>query len=358
MARPNLERTSSTSTSVSSCIVVNEYATLASSASSTTAPTSVTNVASFTSRTSAKDDGKDSQASSASTTTRSQRPRAGLPSYNENALSGTATRRRSAPLLRAQASSATLLPGAAPEDRELVRHSIAALDMDWRVGGLPGDIMTAERAGKLDRRKSVDLLLQRASDAMGKTKSALGKRGRGAMSMGAAELLKKGFGRKDSLRRRGHDGMVEPEMEKEEPAKKKTRLPLTEAAAAGEDKENFLPKGTEIKGKPTVEPRTKRWLTQGLYVGQEPDFDPRLTDAKNRAKRASMGGQVPKQRKILPMPMFAGKRLLEQGRNFRLPWDVFAPLPPGQPKPEEWRKTQKSMHPHRCLYEEVTDGGV
>jgi histone-lysine N-methyltransferase ASH1L len=40
--------------------------------------------------------------------------------------------------------------------------------------------------------------------------------------------------------------------------------------------------------------------------------------------------------------MFAGERLLQTGRDFQLPFDIYSPLPPGQPKPNEWRKTNKS----------------
>ena len=41
--------------------------------------------------------------------------------------------------------------------------------------------------------------------------------------------------------------------------------------------------------------------------------------------------------------MFAGERLLKQGRDFKLPFDIFSPLPAGQPKPDEWKKTNKNV---------------
>ncbi|KAJ5469527.1 hypothetical protein N7539_009145 [Penicillium diatomitis] len=43
------------------------------------------------------------------------------------------------------------------------------------------------------------------------------------------------------------------------------------------------------------------------------------------------------------MPMFGGSRMIENGRDYVLPFDVFSPLPPGQPKPDEWRKTNKNV---------------
>jgi len=51
----------------------------------------------------------------------------------------------------------------------------------------------------------------------------------------------------------------------------------------------------------------------------------------------------PKENKVLPLPMYAGERLLKTGRDFQLPFDVFSPLPAGQPKPDEWRKVNKNV---------------
>jgi histone-lysine N-methyltransferase ASH1L len=45
---------------------------------------------------------------------------------------------------------------------------------------------------------------------------------------------------------------------------------------------------------------------------------------------------------FMPLPMWHGQRLLHVGRHFKLPFDVCSPLPPGQPKPDEWRKTSSS----------------
>ena len=34
---------------------------------------------------------------------------------------------------------------------------------------------------------------------------------------------------------------------------------------------------------------------------------------------------------------------MKQGRDFKLPFDVFSPLPAGQPKPDEWKKVNKNL---------------
>lgn len=91
--------------------------------------------------------------------------------------------------------------------------------------------------------------------------------------------------------------------------------------------------------------RTKHWLDKGLYAGQETPRDPSqgLTPAEKK-KMAQIPELKPSGRinKALPLPIFNGMRLLIQGRDFKLPFDVCNPLPPGQPKPEHWTRISKS----------------
>ena len=89
--------------------------------------------------------------------------------------------------------------------------------------------------------------------------------------------------------------------------------------------------------------KEKRWLKSGLYTGQTRHFDGRLTESKNKRRQDTIEAPPVKENRILPLPMFAGERLLNQGRDFKLPFEIFSPLPPGQPKPDEWRKTNKNV---------------
>jgi [histone H3]-lysine4 N-trimethyltransferase ASH1L len=94
--------------------------------------------------------------------------------------------------------------------------------------------------------------------------------------------------------------------------------------------------------KTSTKRREKKYLGSGLYAGQPRTFDMRLTESKN--KRKSDTSTLPfKENWVLPLPMFAGERLLKQGRDFKLPFDIFSPLPPGQPKPDEWKKVNKNV---------------
>lgn len=134
-----------------------------------------------------------------------------------------------------------------------------------------------------------------------------------------------------------------------DPATKKQRvsdnnLPLStksheeeEEEEGGEGEESTQEEETESA---PVLRRSKRWLAHGLYSGQEPEGIRPTQTKKNKTTFRRRQRDAP--RNFLPMPMFAGDRLLQNGRDFQLPFDIFSPLPPGQPKPNEWRKTNKS----------------
>ncbi|MCJ1312409.1 hypothetical protein MMC25_006083 [Agyrium rufum] len=238
-------------------------------------------------------------------------------------------------------SGDTIVEEKSHAQQELVKAGIQVLDLDWKVDILPGEEMQ-KKLSAMDaplKRKSTRLgLLEKADVMVQKASTVLGKRGRGAIESdkGKMQVLK----RRATLRARP----APTEVKTEEPAAKKRRV--SEAVIVkekGEVKTKVVAFEAEVK-KPAAPARLKRkaWLTQGLYVGQDPEFDPRFSESKNRKKIASKADQKPR-RKYLPMPMFGGQRLLERGRSFRLPFDIYSPLPPGQKKPEDWKKVSKNV---------------
>jgi histone-lysine N-methyltransferase ASH1L len=282
-------------------------------------------------------------------------------------------------------SGETLVEKATASQSSLLQQGLAALNLPWSMGLLfksaeypeptkepdfaesttslvepetPRRIMMKERAErvkakrekdeaemaervrkdkeKATRRSSRLNIVEKATQVVDAATSVLGKRSRDVLEKGKDRLgdLK----RRASLRPRESDRPAPPSFEG--PVPKRARLDDSKTA---ETKETTIETATAITRKPIYKPKTKRWLAAGLYVGQRRDFDPRLTDAKNRARLA--GKPEAKERKYLPLPMFAGQRLIERGRDFKLPFDVFSPLPPGQPKPDEWKKTNKSKYP-------------
>jgi palmitoyltransferase ZDHHC9/14/18 len=92
-----------------------------------------------------------------------------------------------------------------------------------------------------------------------------------------------------------------------------------------------------------VKPKSKEWLKAGLYIGQTREFDARLSEAQNRLKKKST---KVKENKVIPLPMFAGERLLSSNplheyRNFKLPFDTYHPLP-RKIKVDGWVKLHRS----------------
>jgi histone-lysine N-methyltransferase ASH1L len=91
--------------------------------------------------------------------------------------------------------------------------------------------------------------------------------------------------------------------------------------------------------------RVKKYLEKGLYAGQDAPTDiSKGMTAKEKKKLAAVPELMSpgKPNKALPFPIFNGLRLLLNGRDFKLPYDVCNPLPPGQPKPAAYRTMTKS----------------
>ena len=327
MARSTMIRSTSSisSSSTLSCITVNNTKST-NHIVAPTPPTSNTDTASISSRTHTRREISSPQNRSI------QRVSQSVGSNNDIVLAGglkRTTRRKTITAANRTISGDTLVEGSAGESRRLVEESIQALDLDWQVDMMPGDSMkqSMKTSNDMKRRRSTRLeVLERASDAVNRAKSVLGKRSREVVQLGKEKL--QDLNRRASLRPR--------EYEPDVPTAKKPRILEVVANRVMDSSPG------ESGRRHSTGPKAKSWLSQGLYVGQDRDFDARLTETKNKLKKAASVSSLSSQRSILPLPMFAGQRTMEQGRNFRLPFDVFSPLPPGQPKPEEWRKTQKS----------------
>lgn len=187
------------------------------------------------------------------------------------------------------------------------------------------------------RRSSRLSLLEKVSDLAGRASSVLGKRSNSMREKG------KESDRRSSLRPRQLATSKEEPTPKEEPPTKKRHVSDNELLAKGK------PEPETTKEEPTSPEvinrfKEKRWLSHGLYSGQE-YTNSRPSQKRTEKARRKSHNQTPAnhQRRFLPLPMFAGERLLQTGRDFELPFDIYSPLPPGQPKPNEWRKTNKSM---------------
>jgi len=139
---------------------------------------------------------------------------------------------------------------------------------------------------------------------------------------------------------------VDPKDLEESPAsppRKKARVSetaLPDQEGKGPELEKEEPTGPAPKKR-----RTKKWLEKGLYAGQEAPTDiSKGFTAQEKKKLASMPELMPSDKinSTFPFPIFNGLRMLANGRDFKLPYDVCNPLPPGQPKPAAYRTMTKN----------------
>ncbi|KAH5170372.1 hypothetical protein HBI38_009850 [Parastagonospora nodorum] len=104
--------------------------------------------------------------------------------------------------------------------------------------------------------------------------------------------------------------------------------------------------GSDADGASDQQPqksKAKLWLRQGLYVGQHRDFNPRLSETQNRARKRAKKRQ---DGEALPLPMFAADRILNEDphhvfKDFKLPFDTYHPLP-RKVKVDGWVKLSKN----------------
>ena len=318
---------------------------------------------------------------------RTRRQRNNAPVYNLAKLSGTAIhgKRRakgdivSNKIRRRTDSGGPLFPNlklrtttgenATKTTGEEVRDGINALDLASPARSSkpqkankiaqPAKKETTKKETKKETNKSEDphprRIGTRSSGAEAETLthkiSVLGKRGRKTFEKGMSKMSRElrrlqdtnefsGIDTKPVIYTTWANGKYIDDDEPEPPQKKAKVSESPKKTAAPE------PEPTEEEQAPVVKKRrVKQWLDRGLYAGQEAPTDPckGLTAAEKR-KLAQHPELTPsaKVNKALPMPIFSGLHLLLEGRDFKLPYDICNPLPPGQPKPDEWRKMTKS----------------
>jgi len=110
----------------------------------------------------------------------------------------------------------------------------------------------------------------------------------------------------------------------------------SEEGASSEEEEGE----DEDEKRPQVQ-KKKVWATQGLFVGKEDEFDYRR---RTKRGRLSGAGALPKKQKpILPLPMYEGLALMDNRRDFKLPFSVFSPTP-YKVHPPGWKSLSRSMY--------------
>lgn len=269
--------------------------------------------------------------------------RQSIVSYNENILSGSARKRRRTKIAsESHIVAMETLNGDSDKQTQLVGEAGQLLRSEWSIGSLLGHTAKIHEEKKYDtnRRSSTRLrMLDKATRLIEKTESVLGKRGRAMFETEPQEVEKRtGHGE-----RSGTSKDIK-ELNFEGPTEKCAR-------SSNDVRESGVSSTPGTENKHVRPSMAKRWLSHGLYIGQDQDSGSGFKQKRGRLKRLINEESAIQHRRFLPMPMFGGHRMMEMGRDFKLPFDVFSPLPPGQPRPEEWKKTHKSeTHtPSACL---------
>jgi histone-lysine N-methyltransferase ASH1L len=335
--------------------------------SSSTPPTTIADSASIHSDTpkhdviTVADDAADAEALIPTPVARSRRARSSAPVYNLSQLSGTAghgKRRAKGDIVserrRRTISGDTLIddPGASQQSLTTmaVRDGIDALDLQWSPGRL-NTPRTRRQLRESPRSLRTASRTSRAPVAALSAKlNAMSKRGRKAVDKSVTKMSRE-LRRLQDTKEFSHideqpvvhtvwsnGKYVDPTEVPAAPARKKAKVEEPEEKEAPKEPSEPV---TNVKKN-----RTKKYLNKGLYAGQDAPKDPLkgLTLAE-RKKLAQIPELKPSGRinKAMPQPMFTGIRTLLTGRDFKLPYHICNPLPPGQPKPDEWKKMTKSM---------------
>lgn len=125
------------------------------------------------------------------------------------------------------------------------------------------------------------------------------------------------------------------------PSAKKPEAPLSVVKTAKPVKQAEPEPVVEDLPKISTQRKEKKFCAMGLYAGQSVDT---LNWFKN--VQAAPGEELPPFQPdgAFPLPMWHGQRMIFIGRDFKLPFDVCSPLPPGQSRPEGWFKTSSSKY--------------
>ncbi|KAI1819991.1 SET domain-containing protein [Xylaria intraflava] len=300
---------------------------------------------------------------------RSRRPRLNTPIYNLVKLTGSTrhsgrgakgddvsgrTKRTSAGAKAARVEDSSTMAETPTKSVATtpVKDTIHASDSAPPVRGTKSPkLKVAKKREEMPSKRTVTRASGAEAETLSHKLSNLGKRGRKTFDKAIAKMPRELRRLQDTNEFSGIDTRpvifstwangkyVDPSAPAQPPAKK---IKVQHDSAYDVPEMDEEPVAEEPASKPR---RSKKWLDRGLYAGQEAPTDifKGLTAAEKK-KLAQLPELAPsaKSNKTLPASMFLGLRMLIEGRDFKLPYDVCNPLPPGQPKPDEWRKITKN----------------
>ncbi|KAF7591916.1 hypothetical protein BBP40_000887 [Aspergillus hancockii] len=220
-----------------------------------------------------------------------------------------------------------------------LRHSIAVMET-WSETTLARDHMETEE----DHPMAPDTPVSKTSQELQPSDMGTSLQQRTLRKRVERMLTEEGGNNKEKV-------IVTAKKETKSPIRRSSRLSLLEKAS------DFVGRASSVLGK-----RSRNVMEKGKELGRRASLRPRITAPKEEPPKAASEAPAAKKRRVsesdlpakiketeeaeqeTPKPVTRNKTkrwLLKQGRDFQLPFDIFSPLPPGQPKPNEWRKTNK-----------------
>jgi palmitoyltransferase ZDHHC9/14/18 len=282
---------------------------------------------------------------------RSGRPRHSVPTYNDNILSATSAQTRRALLKiydneaetsNRRVSGATLVDDSAelPKNPRLMKE--LRIDANWS----PADEKTAQYLkGPADGDESEDERpVVYSVWSMGKlvTESVKTAKDKILERRDSKRARKDEIAKSDTFRLFPNLRLPESSSKQEESSSKKEEPKKEEPKAAEKPAKAAKSKVMQEPKAATPAPKPKgrkKFLTQGLYVGQHRNFDPKLSEASNRKRLQEL--DIPEENRALPLPMFLGEEMLKQDEDYKLPYEVLNPLP-FEEHPKDWSKLSRS----------------
>ncbi|TLD25730.1 SET domain-containing protein [Venturia nashicola] len=291
---------------------------------------------------------------------RSRRSRPSVPTYNDNVRSGTAAHIRRASRQRyeieAESSTRSFSGATLVEDQlEIPKSSKILKELRIDANWAPADEMTARYLkGHADGDDSEDdrpvvysvwSMGKLVTETVKATKEKILERKeskRAQKEENANDRIRRLFPNlkiPETSSNKDESKVVEKTAEATKPTQAIRRTPAVRASHTPKPAKQAPAEGPKTKPVASKAKGRKKYLSQGLYVGQHRNFDPKLSEAKNRKRLQGLG--IPEENRALPLPMFLGEEMLKQDEDYKLPFEILNPLR-FEEHPKDWNKLNKN----------------
>jgi len=225
-------------------------------------------------------------------------------------------------------------PSETPERRRKLEGEMSkALDLEWEVTDLAAPSSSAGPSTKQSKGKTSTL-----GRIASKLKSTLGKRGRDATEPTQdkpRQTDRRQSGRVRSQEQERADSKAriidgsDSDEESKEPASKKAKMDSDLSKMVGAASTNIA---GITRGK-------KKYISAGLYLGFTPNWES-TAELSTQKRKPKKGAEPTQTRRHLPYMM--GYKTELNNVDFKIPYDIFAPLKKKE-NPKEWKRLNRNV---------------